>query len=246
MGGSDRPRKRVQRVNTLKRHLSVANVLSCIALFVALAGTAYASGKIGPGQVKAANIASQAVTNSKIKTQAVTSGKIKNSGINAEDLAPGSVINSKIKNKAVTNAKLGTESVGTSKLAKKAVTGNILGAEAVAAGKLAGESVSAAKLSTSFYLQLLKNVTYVTETSVNDSETAKSVTAVCPVGKEVLGGGVRINGGGTTAEGGVVVNQSAPLVSSTNGRVGWTAGGREIGKEDANWQVVSYAICAEL
>jgi hypothetical protein len=235
-------------VNTLKRHLSVANVLSCVALFVALAGTAYASGKIGPGQVKAANIASQAVTNSKIKTQAVTSGKIKNSGINAADLAPGSVINSKLAKKAVTNAKLGTESVGTSKLAKKSVTANTLGAEVVTAGKLGPESVSATKLSAAFYLQLLKNVTYVTETSVNDSVTSKSVTALCPVGKEVLGGGVRINGASANPKAGVVVSESAPMVAANNGRVGWIAGGREVGSEDEanSWQVVAYAVCAEL
>jgi hypothetical protein len=233
-------------VNKLKRHLSVANALSCIALFVALGGAAYASGKIGPGQVKAVNIASQAVTNAKIKTQAVTSGKIKNSGINAQDLAPGVVINSKLAKKAVTNPKLGTESVGTSKLAKKAVTANILGPEAVTAGKLGAGSVSAAKVLPSFYLQLLKNVTYVTETSVNDSVTTKSVTALCPVGKEVLGGGVRINGGNASPETGIVVSESAPLVAANNGRVGWSAGGREVGDEKASWQVVAYAICAEL
>jgi hypothetical protein len=235
-------------VKILKRHLSVANVLSCIALFVALAGTAYAAGKIGPGQVKAVNIASQAVTNSKIKTQAVTSGKIKNSGINAQDLAPGSVINSKLAKKAVTNPKLGSESVGTSKLAKKAVTANILGPEAVTAGKLGTGSVSAAKLLPSFYLQLLKNVTYVTETSVNDSVVAKSVTATCPVGKEVLGGGVRINGASSNPKAGVVVSESAPVIAANNGRVGWIAGGREVGSEDEvnSWQVVAYAICAEL
>ena len=235
-------------MKTFKRHLTVANVLSCIALFVALSATAVAATKLGTGQVKAVNIASQAVTNSKIKTQAVTSGKIKNSGINAADLAPGSVINSKIKNKAVTNAKLGTEAVGTSKLAKKAVTANILGPEAVSAGKLGPESVSATKLTASFYLQLLKNVTYVTETSVNDTLTSKSVTATCPVGKEVLGGGVRINGASSNPNAGVVVSESAPVVAANNGRVGWIAGGREVGSEDEtnSWQVVAYAICAEL
>jgi hypothetical protein len=227
----------------LKRHLSVANVLSCIALFVALAGTAYAAGKLGPGQVKAVNIASQAVTNSKIKTQAVTSGKIKNSGINAADLAPGSVINSKIKNKAVTNAKLGTESVGASKLAKKAVTANILGPEAVSAGKLANESVSATKLSASFYRQLLKNVTYETVTSANDTETEKSVTATCPVGKEVIGGGARIN---APASVNVAVSASYPLVTASNSRAGWIATGHETPTEAGNWQVVAYAVCAEL
>ena len=80
------------------------------------------------------------------------------------------------------------------------------------AGKLGNESVSSAKLSAGFYHQLLKNMTYVTETSVNDSVTSKSVTATCPVGKEVLGGGVRINGGGTTPASGVVVSESAPVV----------------------------------
>jgi hypothetical protein len=229
-------------VNTLKRHLSVANVLSCIALFVALAGTAYASGKLGTGQVKAKNIASQAVTNSKIKTQAVTSGKIKNSGINAADLAPGSVINSKLAKKAVTNAKLGTEAVGTSKLAKKSVTANILGPEAVSAGKLGGESVSAAKLSASFYLQLLKNVTYVTATSGPTESGDKTIIASCPSGKEVLGGGVRVTG----ANSDVVPTESAPEFNALGARIGWSASARDLGTVPGSWTILSYAICAEL
>jgi hypothetical protein len=218
-----------------------------MALFVALSGVAYAAGKIGTGAVKATNIAKEAVTNPKLKRQAVTSGKIKDGNVNAVDLATGAVINSKLAKKAVTNAKLGNESVGASKLAKKAVTTNAIAAESVTNGKLGGESVSAAKLSTALYSQLLKNVTYVTETSPNDSATAKSVTATCPVGKEVLGGGVRINGASASDEAGVVVSESAPVVSATNARVGWIAGGREIGTKETNsWQVVAYAICAEL
>ncbi|MGV1048019.1 MAG: hypothetical protein ACOYD4_05780 [Solirubrobacterales bacterium] len=230
-------------MNILKRHLSVANALSLTALFVALAGTAYAAGKLGPGQVKAVNIASQAVTNSKIKTQAVTSGKIKNSGINAADLAPGSVINSKIKNKAVTNAKLGAESVGTSKLAKKSVTANVLGPEAVTAGKLGNESVSATKLSTSFYLQLIKNVTYVNGESASNTDVAKFAEAVCPVGKQAIGGGARVNG--ELAD--VAVTGSNPTSVGTI-RTGWSAFGRDVDPATltGNWSVTAFAVCAEL
>jgi hypothetical protein len=48
-------------------------------------------------------------------------------------------------------------------------------------------------------------------------------------------------------EAGAVVSESAPVVSATNARVGWVAGGREIGTKETNpWQVVAYAICAEL
>lgn len=227
----------------LKRHLTVANVLSCTALFVALAGTAYAATKLGPGQVKSVNIASQAVTNAKIKTQAVTSGKIKNSGINSVDLGKEAVTNSKLAKKVVTNAKLGTEAVTTGKLAKKAVTANILGPEAVTNGKLGNESVSALKLAGSFYHQLLKNVQYVTETSANDSETEKSVTALCPPGKEAIGGGARINSPASVS---VAVSGTYPLVAANNGRVGWIGTGHETPIEAGNWQVVAYAVCAEL
>jgi hypothetical protein len=230
-------------VKILKRHLTVANVLSCTALFVALAGTAYAAGKLGPGQVKSVNIAPQAVSNPKIKTQAVTSGKIKNLGINAADLASGSVINSKIAKKAVTNAKLSSEAVNASKLAKKAVTEAKIGPEAVTNGKIANEAISALKLSASFYSQLLKNVTYVTETSVNDSETEKTVTANCPAGKEAIGGGARINAPASVS---VAINGSYPEVASNNARTAWIASGHETPTEVGNWQVVAYAICAEL
>lgn len=217
----------------MKRHLTVANVLSGMALFVALSGVAYAAKTLGKNQVKANNIAKEAVTNPKIKIQAVTSGKIKNGGVNATDIAPGAVINSKIAN----------EAVGASKLAKKAVTVEKIGPEAVTTGKLDNEAVTGGKLATSLWSQLLKNVTYVTETSVNDSEAEKSVTATCPAGKEVIGGGARINSPSSVA---VAVSASYPLTTATNTRVGWIASGHEAPTEPGNWQVVAYAICAEL
>lgn len=220
-------------MNKLRRHLSVANVLSCIALFVALGGAAYAAGKIGPKAVKAKNIANEAVTAPKLKKGSVISAK----------LATNSVINSKLANGAVTGAKIANGAITSGKLGKKAVTANALGAEAVTAGKLGAGSVSAAKLLPSFYLQLLKNVTYVTETSANDSLDEKSVTATCPVGKEVLGGGARINSPVSVK---VAVSASYPLVTATNSRAGWIATGRETPEEGGTWQVVAYAICAEL
>jgi hypothetical protein len=229
-------------VKILKRHLTVANVLSCTALFVALAGSAYAATKLGPGQVKAVNIASQAVTNSKIKTQAVTSGKIKNLGINAADLGKESVINSKLAKKVVTSAKLGNEAVGTNKLAKKAVTANILGPEAVTAGKLGNESVSATKLAGSFYHQLLKNTTYVTVSSGPVETGDKTVIALCPTGKEAIGGGVRVTG----ANGDVVPTETAPEFNVSGARIGWSASARDLGGVPGSWTVLAYAVCAEL
>jgi len=230
-------------VNRLKKHLTVANVLSCMALFVALSGVAYAANTLKKNQVKATNIAKEAVTSPKLKNGGVTASKLANGSVISVKLANGSVVNAKIANSAITAAKLGNGAVTSKKIAKDAVTANAIGPEAVTTGKLGNESITSAKISSGVWSQLLKNVTYVTETSVNDSETSKSVTATCPVNKEVLGGGVRINAAATVN---VVPSESAPVVSATNTRVGWIASGREFAAEPGNWQVVAYAICAEL
>jgi trimeric autotransporter adhesin len=219
-------------VNTLKRHLSVANVLSCMALFVALGGTAFAAVKLQANQVKSVNIAKQAVTNAKIKTQAVTSGKIKNGTVNAADLGAGQVINEKIATGAVSSKKLG----------KKAVSPRAIANEAVTTDKLANESIVASKLSTSFYDQFLRNVAYENVGSSSNSEPNKSATATCPTGKQAIGGGVRLEG--ELAE--VSVTGSYP-VSSGSARTGWEAIAHETGPgQTGAWSVVAFAICAEI
>jgi len=217
-------------VSGFKKHLSVANVLSVTALFIALGGSAYAAVKLRPNQVKTVNIAKEAVTQQKVHASAITSGKIANGQVNNRDLANGSV----------SAGKLGTEAVTAKKLAKKSVTANILGPEAVTNAKLGNESVSQAKLAGSLYSQLVKNVSYVTTTSAADSEENKFVTAECPVGKEVIGGGARINGANTKT----VVNETAPALSVSGAHFGWYAAGREVAAEGGNWSVSAFAICA--
>lgn len=214
------------------KHLTFSNVIACTALFVALSASAYAATKLGPGQVKAVNIANQAVTNSKLKREAVTSGKIKKGGVTRANLGAG----------AVTPGALDTGAVTGKKLAKKAVSPRTLANEAVTAEKLANESISAAKLSASFYAQLVRNVTYVSASSVSDSEPNKSATASCPSGKQAIGGGVRLEG--ELAE--VAVTGSYPL-SSGSLRTGWEALAHETGGgQPGNWSVVAFAVCAEL
>jgi hypothetical protein len=219
-------------VNKLKRHLSVANVLSCIALFVALGGTAFAAMKLGPNQVKAVNIAKQAVTNPKIKRQAVTSGKIKDGSVNALDIGAGQVTGEKIATGAVTGKKIGKKAVSPRTIAEEAVTG----------GKLANEAVTASKLSASLYSQLVRNVTYVNASSASNSEPNKTATASCPTGKQAIGGGVRLEG--ELAE--VSATGSYP-VSSGNLRTGWEAIAHETGTGQAGaWSVTAFVVCAEL
>jgi hypothetical protein len=219
-------------VTKLKRHLSVANVLSCIALFVALGGSAFAAMKLNANQVKAVNIAPQAVTNAKLKREAVTSGKIKNGTVNALDLGAGQVTSEKIATGAVTGKKI----------AKKAVSPRTLAEEAVTTDKLANGSVAAAKLLPSFYAQLVKNVTYVNSESAVNNLIEKSAEAICPTGKQAIGGGARVNGSLQD----VAVTGSNPASVGTT-RTGWQAFGRDVdGTPTGNWSVEAFAVCAEL
>jgi hypothetical protein len=229
-------------VSSLKRHLSVANVLSVIALFVALSGVAVAAGKLGVGAVKSKNIANQAVTNPKIKTQAVTSGKIKNNGIVTADLANGSVRGGKIAGGGIPSGKLAKEAVLNGNLAKKAVTESKVGVEAIGTGKLRNEAVTSAKVSSTTWHQILKNTTYVTATSGPQSDHEHTVLALCPSGKEAIGGGVRVTGANTK----VVPTETAPEFNATGSRIGWSASAREVEPEAESWTLLAYAVCVEL
>lgn len=219
-------------MKTLKRHLTVANVLSITAVFIALSATAVAATKLGAGQVKSVNIARQAVTNAKIKTQAVTSGKIKNGGVNQLDIGAGQV----------TNEKLATGAVTGKKIAKKAVSPRTIANEAVQTDKLANESIVASKLSKSLYEQLVRNVAYENSSSVTNSEPNKTATVSCPSGKEAIGGGVRLEGELEN----VAVTGSYP-VASGSARTSWEGIAHETGAGPyGDWSVVAFAVCAEL
>ena len=226
----------------LKRHLSVANVLSCIALFIALGGSAFAAVKLKANQVKAVNIAKQAVTNAKIKTHAVTSGKIKNNGVVTADLGNGAVTGVKLANGAVTSAKFGKEAVTGKALAKNSVTNAKIGSEAVTTGKIGNEAITSAKISSSTWHQLLKNVTYVTVTSGPQENVAKTMVALCPSGKEAVGGGFRVTG----VNDDVISNESAPEFNAAGARIGWSASARDLETKPGSWTLLAYAVCAEV
>jgi hypothetical protein len=70
----------------IRRHLSFANAISVIALFVALGGTSYAVAKntIGAKQIK-----KDAVRASEIKSRAVGTSEVRNAALLAEDFKAG-------------------------------------------------------------------------------------------------------------------------------------------------------------
>jgi|GEM_PF-1393037 len=96
----------------IRRHLTYANVMSSIAVFLVLGGgAAYAAKKISGNQLKGGS-----VTAVKIKRGAITASKLRKGAVRANKLSKGAVKTSKISNGAVTNAKLANGAVTLEKL----------------------------------------------------------------------------------------------------------------------------------
>jgi hypothetical protein len=238
-------------VDRLKQHLTPSTVISCIALFVALSGAAYAAG-LAKNSVKTKNIANGAVTTAKIKNASVNAAKLVNGAVIGSKIANGAVGNAKLTEAAirsnnlgggvVTTAKIKDLAITEGKLGSNSVTKDKIGANAVETGKLAKEAVTAEKLAAGFYAQLVKNLSYETKESISNATDTKEVTATCPAGKEVTGGGARING----AKVKVSVSESGPELNAEGKRTGWYVSAREFEPETENWSVTAFVICAEL
>ncbi len=65
----------------IRKRLTFANVVACIALFVALGGASYAATRLPKNSVGSKQLKKNAVTTAKIKNGAVTGAKIKTSSL---------------------------------------------------------------------------------------------------------------------------------------------------------------------
>jgi hypothetical protein len=171
---------------------SPALILSCVALFMALTGSALAGGlvaknsvrspqivdgtvrtvdlhdgsvqttKIAPAAVDQTKIAPNAVGPDQLAENSVSSSKVAQDSLQAQDLAPNSVTSSEVADQSLTEADLGPNSVGSSEIA----------ANAVRADELA---------------PLIE----ASETVTIKGGANASVSANCPAGSEVISGGSR-------------------------------------------------------
>ncbi len=97
----------------ITRHLSYANLMSSLAVFLLLGGAG----------AWAANKHTKKIGTTQIKASAITTAKIKNSAVDGSKLKDGAVSNSKLGEGSVSGSKLTDGSVSTAKLQADAVTG---------------------------------------------------------------------------------------------------------------------------
>jgi len=95
--------------------LTFANVMSVIAVFIALGGTAYAF-QLGKNTVGSKQLKKNAVTAAKIKADAINGSKVIDGGLTGADLAAASIDSSKLAPGTIGTASLANGSVGGAKL----------------------------------------------------------------------------------------------------------------------------------
>lgn len=111
----------------IRKHLTYANVMSSLAVFLVLGGgAAYAAKKIGSNQLRGAS-----VTTAKLRKNAITTSKIRKGAVKAGKIASAAVTSGKLANGSVTAEKLASGFVvpAAEKLARSAnvaADGNVL------------------------------------------------------------------------------------------------------------------------
>jgi hypothetical protein len=106
------------------RRLTYANVVSTLALFVAVGGAgAFAAGQLAPKSVGERQLRHGAVTAEKLRKNAVIAPKIMALAVKQGKLANGAVSAAKLEDGAVGTEKLAAGAVGTHNIADDAVTG---------------------------------------------------------------------------------------------------------------------------
>lgn len=204
---------------TRKFRISPAMIVSCVALFLALTGSALAVG-IAKNSVRSAQIADGTVRTVDLRDASVSTPKIATDAVTGTQLAENSVSSPEVAQDSLTSQDLGAASVASSEVADQSLTEADLGAASVGSSELQTGAVRASELGTIIQVS--------NETTIKGNNNA-SVDVTCPAGTTVLSGGVR---------GGFYQVANSGSYRSGNG---WHVDSRNGANNDTN--LVVYAYC---
>jgi hypothetical protein len=156
---------------------SPALVIGCMALFLAMTGSALAVGK---NSVRSAQIVDATVRTVDLRDNAVKSVKVADASLTADDLGTDSVNSDEIAENAVASPEVAQDSL----------TANDLGAASVASSEVADQSLTAIDLGPdSVGAGELGTVTVRTNSEAIAAGANGSITANCLAGEQILSGG---------------------------------------------------------
>jgi hypothetical protein len=170
---------------------SPALVISCLALFLTLAGTAFAA-TVAKNSVRSAQIANGTVRTVDLRANAVTAAKIAPEAVVAGKIAESSVTAKEVTDDSLTASDLGPASVTSSEVADQSLGADDLGPDSVGASEIAANAVDSSELRTgSVRSAELGPIVQVSKDTAIEGGANASATVSCPAGTTVISGGFR-------------------------------------------------------
>lgn len=172
-------------------------VISCVALFLALTGSALAIGKntvrsaqivdatvrtvdLRDNAVSSPKIADATVTAADLGTDSVGSDEIAKDAVKTDEIADNAVASAEVAPDSLTAADLAANSVGSTEVVDQSLTQNDLGPNSVGSSELQAASVRASELGP---IVQVSNATQI------DAGKNATVSVACPAGTTVISGG---------------------------------------------------------
>jgi hypothetical protein len=158
---------------------SPALVIACVALFVALTGSAIAAG-VGKNTVRSPQIVDGTVRTVDLRDNAVAAGKIAPDAVDTTEIAENGVDSSDVAADTLASGDLAAASVTSSEVADQSLTANDLGPDSVGSSELQVGSVRASELGGIIQAS--------NSTAIKGGDNA-SASVACPAGTTVISGG---------------------------------------------------------
>ena len=160
---------------------SPALVISCIALFIALTGSALAVG-VGKNTVRSPQIVDGTVRTVDLRDNSVAAGKVAPDAIDTTEIAENGVESSDVAPDTLTAGDLGAASVTSSEVADQSLTADDLAPDSAGSSELQAGAVRASELGT---------IVQVSNDAPIKGGANASVSVQCPAGTTVISGGAR-------------------------------------------------------
>jgi hypothetical protein len=160
---------------------SPAIVISCLALFLALTGSALAVG-VGKNTVRSPQIVDGTIRTVDLRDNAVAAGKIAPNAVDTTEIAENGVESSDVAPDSLTAGDLGPASVASSEVADQSLTQDDLGPNSVGSSELQAGAVRASELGP---------IIQVSNSTGIAANTSFGVSVDCPAGTTVISGGAQ-------------------------------------------------------
>lgn len=176
---------------TRKFRPSPAIVISCLALFLALTGSAFAVG-VGKNTVRSAQIVNSTVRTVDLRDNAVSSPKIADATVTAADLGTDSVGSDEIAKDAVNSDEIAKDAVKADEIAANAVASSEVADQSLTQDDLGPNSVGSSELQTgSVRASELGTIIQVSNSTGIAAGANGGVSVQCPAGTTVISGGAQ-------------------------------------------------------